>query len=372
MRRYGSPYDSAVEAAYSKAVCDFQDYQFWIEDFVNWLRMRYGSKLKLVGVQEMNKGGVLLPHVTDMPCENRWSESYLRRRIARLYCIDEWMKENNIGKTTMMTVTLSHGSAKSMCGEITIPQAFEIIKKRLRMIMNRISAEMPGIQCVVVFEPHMNGYYPGFPHVHVLYFGVISEKLQDQVKRLWSEKYKIGSYDRGVTFEVSQDNLQSGRNYVMKYLWKQLMAGMTEPAVIVFNAVAWKKHFRLFSMSPGLNAYADEVWEKKIGKEYHSDEDLDDGDVHVPESVKHCKTYIQRDDWVNPVREVKVPKPPGKFNKANPKRYREYKKNEKLLNEAFYNMNKMLAFGETKDEILSMIDNINNDNNNIDWKYTLL
>lgn len=341
MKRYGSPYDSEVESAYTKAVCNYPEYQYLIEDFINWLRIRYGAKLKLVGVQPMNKGGMLLPNIKEMPCENRWSETYLRRRIARLYCIDDWMKDNNIGKTTMMTLTLSHGSENSLCGPISIPQAFELLKRHVRLIQNRIAVEMPGLQCVVVYEPHTKGYFPGFPHVHVLYFGVIPDKLQEQVKRLWSDKYKLGSYERGITFEVSKDNLQSGRNYVMKYLWKQLMSGFTDPSVILFNAVAWKHRYRLFSMSPGLNEYADQVWADKIQQKYNSDDDLDRDDV--PPVVTHCKTFVCRDDWVNPVREVKIPRA-GKYGNSTPKKVRAYAKKAELLETAINNLDS-LSFG---------------------------
>jgi len=321
------------------------DYQYYAEDFITWIRMRENARLAIIGVcpwyirgypnEPGYEEGELVPHKVDMPCENRWSESYLRRRIARLYSIDDWLQEQEIGKTTMMTLTLSHGSLDSSLGPITIPFAFRVLGKHWQKIRRRISVDLPGIQFVSIYEPHLKGHYPGYPHLHVLYFGEIPEILQEHVKRLWSDKYKLGSYERGVTFSNTKEAIKSGRNYVMKYLWKQLTAGFTNPAVIVFNAVAWKERFRLFSISPGLNDYINNAWAERIRREYYSDEDLEENKPLPP--VIHCKTVSYRPGYPESYHDVKVPRS-GKWGNASPKKVREYQKRIALLEEARENI----------------------------------
>jgi len=105
-----------------------------------------------------------------------------------------------------------------------------------------------------VIEPHKSGY----PHLHILVFTEISQLLQDKIKQLWSEKYKAGSKEHGVDFttRISEEDINSLRNYLMKYIAKGFVITNTKfsetfwiKEQLIFNALIWKNGYRIFQPS---------------------------------------------------------------------------------------------------------------------------
>jgi hypothetical protein len=120
--------------------------------------------------------------------------------------------------------------------------------KFLNVLRNRY----PGINYVWILEPHETGY----PHCHLVVFREFSDTEQDEIKRLWSEKYHAGSYDRGieVTSKRSDESICSICNYLMKYMTKQFGDG-NEPwtdGELLFNAPIWATGTRMWGASKEL------------------------------------------------------------------------------------------------------------------------
>ena len=110
----------------------------------------------------------------------------------------------------------------------------------------RLRNRHPGANYVWVLEAHKTG----FPHCHLVIFKEFTKAEQNAIKALWSSKYEAGSLDRGVeiTSKKSDESIQSIRNYLMKYMAKEL-ALATEPWTkrdFLFNAMVWKTKTRMW------------------------------------------------------------------------------------------------------------------------------
>ena len=140
-------------------------------------------------------------------------------------------------------------SRKATGKDLTILDCFDIRKIPRTKFLNVLRNRYPGKNYVWVLEPHETGY----PHCHLVVFHKFSDTEQNEIKRLWSEKYQAGSYDRGieVTSKRSDESIQSIRNYLMKYMTKQFGNG-DEPwqdGEFLFNAMVWATGTRMWGAS---------------------------------------------------------------------------------------------------------------------------
>jgi hypothetical protein len=127
-------------------------------------------------------------------------------------------------------------------------------RPELAKLLNVLRNRYQGINYVWVLEPHETG----FPHCHLIIFREFSDDQQKVIKQLWSEKYRAGSFDRGIDFTLkkSDESIRSIRNYLMKYMIKQFGNG-DEPwsdGELLFNAMVWASCTRMWGASKELTA----------------------------------------------------------------------------------------------------------------------
>lgn len=198
-----------------------------------------------------------------IPFVHRWTPIYHKSILAKFYTLDEWMRDNP-GMVTMFTLTTYQSSTsryndgsysrKVLGKDLSILDCFNLLKASRTKFLNVLRNRYPGIYYVWVLEPHETGN----PHCHFVAFREFPVSEQDEIKRLWSEKYKAGSFDRGieVTSKRSDESIHSIRNYLMKYMAKQFIPGDVPwtDGELLFNAMVWATGTRMWGASKELTA----------------------------------------------------------------------------------------------------------------------
>jgi hypothetical protein len=190
---------------------------------------------------------------------HRWTPIYQKRLMAKLYQLDGWWKEHK-GPVTLLTLTTYQAGEYSQAikGEkVSIEDGFLLLKDGWNKLSKILRKYIQDLTYIWVIEPHSSGY----PHFHVIVFADIPQFLQDKIKQLWSEKYKVGSEKHGVDFStrIPDENINSLRNYLMKYIGKGFVITNTKfsetfwtKEQLVFNALVWKNKYRTFQPSQKL------------------------------------------------------------------------------------------------------------------------
>ena len=209
--------------------------------------------------EDQNEGDhLVLPH------EHRWSSTYRRRTYARLKAAERFVtnKWNGAVPTTLLTLTAPHNDST---GE---PRAFEAVLSDLKggweSARKVIDRETDGIdtEYLAVYEPHGSGY----PHLHVVLFGVAQPSIGRKVQEYWVDRYVEGASADAQDCEVRRGrgaDLSEPAAYVMKYLSKSLArdgeaeqtaleAMPTVHGYVEFSALMWATGSRTYSMSQGL------------------------------------------------------------------------------------------------------------------------
>ena len=195
-----------------------------------------------------------LPVVSDVEYIHRWTDTYRRAWIAKLYQLEEWHNREGLPVTLLTLTTYQDGWYSHQKGRnLTIPESFDALKtgwKKLSMILRK---ELKTIEYFWVMEPHQTGY----PHMHAMIFAEIEPELQDKISSLW-ESYGAGSREHGVDFEIrpKTEGIQSLRNYLLKYLAKGLQGTDSKfgddpllPGHWVFHSQVWKYKYRIVGSS---------------------------------------------------------------------------------------------------------------------------
>jgi hypothetical protein len=227
------------------------------KDFVEYLRWMDSAGLLISGFNNRtNKSELVCKGMS-----HRWTRLYRNKLLSKLYLVDEYVKENPT-PITLMTLTTFH-DLKYRPGDdsprLSIPDAFQVLKKSWKKLSMIIRYQMPGTEYIWIVEPQKSGY----PHLHVVLFSDVSIGMQDRIKDRWA-KYQAGDYEHGAQFEIRQpeESIQSLRNYLMKYIAKGFVSTESRfgdhkwtPAELVFNALVWDGNFRTFQPSRGLCRY---------------------------------------------------------------------------------------------------------------------
>jgi hypothetical protein len=216
------------------------------------------------GYLEGVKGGEILSFTSEglyrMPYRTRWSKEYKRGMIAKMYGVEEYLKKcSRGGVVTLLTLTGYQGGelSREVKGRVVSrEELYEEIKQGWRWLSDVIGKVSLGLEYVWVMEPHKSGY----PHMHVALFGYVSKDLQERLRRLWSEKYAVGSVEHGLDFSVKsvKESIQSVRNYLMKYITKGIGGGGKKKWTVeewVYHAIAWKNRHRYIGMSRSISRY---------------------------------------------------------------------------------------------------------------------
>jgi hypothetical protein len=190
---------------------------------------------------------------------HRWTTAYRKKLLAKLYLLDDYIKENPSAVSLLTLTVYQDGEySEQVTGKkLTIPESFELLKKSWKNLSMMIRHLLPGTEYIWIVEPHQSGY----PHLHVVLFSDVSTGIQERIKTLWSAKYKAGSFEIGADFEIRRPDqaIESLRNYLMKYIAKGFIStdsryggdGWTA-AELVFNACVWEGGYRTFQPSRGL------------------------------------------------------------------------------------------------------------------------
>jgi len=224
--------------------------------FEDYLAAKEGQVLVF---EDQNHGDrLVLPH------EHRWSATYRRRTYARLKAAERFVM-NKWGEsvpTTLLTLTAPHNDAE---GD---PRPFEAVLSDLKDGWDKarrvIRRETEGVdtEYLAVFEPHGSGY----PHLHVVLFGVAQPSIGRKVQEYWVDRYVEGASADAQDCEVRRGrgvDLSEPAAYVMKYLSKSLArdadteqtaleAMPTVHGYVEFSALMWATGCRTYSMSGGL------------------------------------------------------------------------------------------------------------------------
>jgi len=211
--------------------------------------------------EDQNEGDhLVLPH------EHRWSSTYRRRTYARLKAAERYVtaKWDGAVPTTLLTLTAPHND---MDGD---PRPFESVLADLKggweNARKVIDRETDGVdtEYLAIYEPHGSGY----PHLHVVLFGVARPSIGRKVQQYWVDRYVEGASANAQDCEVSRGrgaDLAEPAAYVMKYLSKSLArdgeaeqtaleAMPTVHGYVEFSALMWATGSRTYSMSQGLTA----------------------------------------------------------------------------------------------------------------------
>jgi len=259
-----------------------REYENLAYQFVNYLEMTENVKIGLEGLT-IKGGRGLQVLVKDIPYIHRWSECYLDSRLAKLYKLEAWLKEHPT-TVTMATYTTFHDytlTGKTVNVRYSIEQSFKVLNDGLRRSTDLLRKIRGGpVQYMNVLEPHPKS---GYPHAHVMYLSRITDQEQERLKNHWANVVGAGDYQHGLNFSVDsvfeEGEIQSVRNYLMKYMAKTLYDGWRSwtPQELVLNAVAWggkrdpfkaNRHYRTFQpsrelskiMAPDLDKKPWEMW----------------------------------------------------------------------------------------------------------------
>ena len=262
---------------------DFRLRQYYhiSRSFVEYLRTMDSMGLTISGFNNRDNKGLDKFFVAS----HRWTTGYRKKLLAKLYLLDDYIKQNP-SSITLLTLTVYQDGdySEEMTGKrLTIPESFELLKKSWKNLSMMIRHILPGTEYIWIVEPHKTGY----PHLHVVLFSDVSIGIQEKIKTLWSEKYQAGSFDHGAQFEIRRPDqaIESLRNYLMKYIAKGFIStesryggeGWTA-AELVFNACVWEGGYRTFQPSRGLQKTLGWTPERDDKIFWHTNKGKFDGD----------------------------------------------------------------------------------------------
>lgn len=216
----------------------------YIEDRIDWSVWIFGRDTKTNEDLTIHKNKI-----------HRWSQPYLNQRLAQLYKLRDWKTEHPEKPSNMWTFTVPHDYNKwgqKVRSGANHYEAWENLKQGWNRL--RDCSVMRGRSFVVFYEPHPG---TGYPHIHTMNFDSFTDEDQQHIKELWhgftgADLMEGSQYDPG-------KNPKSLVAYLMKYLAKQMCNNIDAwtSSDWLFNAIAHKNKYRLFSASRNLSAVMD-------------------------------------------------------------------------------------------------------------------
>ena len=229
-----------------------------VEAWEDYLDAKEGQML--VMEEEESGDKLVVPH------EHRWDGDYRRRTYACLKAAERHVtaKWGETVPTTMLTLTAPHKDASGDYRAFT--SVLSDLKEGWNKARDVIARETEGVETeyLAVYEPHGTGY----PHLHVLVFGVARPSLGEKVAEYWVDRYVEGASRKAQEVTVKRGRslqLESPAAYLMKYLSKSLARDGGEEATAReglptiagyrgFSALMWATGKRTYSMSEGLSS----------------------------------------------------------------------------------------------------------------------
>ena len=169
----------------------------------------------------------------DVPYIHRFCNVYASSLYAKFSQLQTWYHDHET-PVFLMTLTTSNKGK-------TIKEAFDELRDGwhglTHCIRNLRVKYGIDVEYIYVYEPHKSGY----PHMHVVLFGDLTDLDFERIKLLWSKKYKVGSYEHGVNISAprKQQEIEYVRAYILKYVQKTMDFENMSPSQFVFLAVMW-------------------------------------------------------------------------------------------------------------------------------------
>lgn len=228
-------------------------------NFVTYLADTAGKSFTIKGIDRETGEET----VRNKPYVHRWTEIYMRGFLCKMYQLENALHDD-IRDVTMITLTVRHTGK-------TAEDCIYLLREKWTKLRKVLHYYFGTIDFFRAFEAHESGY----PHMHVMYMRYLDKETQESLKRLWCEKYEMGSKVRGVHFlspkRSSDGSFDSGsigriRGYLMKYIGKSLspksddpdydynLSGKTyklkyAPKQLLFNSLLKKTKTRLWGAS---------------------------------------------------------------------------------------------------------------------------
>jgi len=251
-----------------------------VEAWEDYLVAKEGQVLCM---EDMINGDVLV-----VPHSHRWDSQYRRKTYAKLKAAEEHVQRvwGETCPTTLLTLTAPHNDERG--GHRGMVDVLEELKEawdKARRVIGR-ATEGVKTEFLAVWEPHASGY----PHLHVIVFGVARPSLGEKVTEYWTDRYVEGASKDAQSVDIRRGRslqLENPAAYLMKYLSKSLgretsgeeqtvvdslpsIAGYKE-----FSALMWATGKRTYSMSGGLSAAVKEAAPDDDDDSWDSDKERD-------------------------------------------------------------------------------------------------
>jgi hypothetical protein len=213
-------------------------------DFVDYLD-KCEQKIFMIKGYDTIKGRILnLP----MSYNNRWGLVRRKELSEKLERLDFWFEMQEDRPVTLATLTSYHPE-----GESVSDSWFKLNQARgkfLKMIKKYCGKDTDYFW---VPEPHPetdNGYV----HYHCAIFAEIPIPLENKLRKLWADKYKVGSHTYGLDFSKKEgdDKIEHLKDYLSKYLEKGFLMKKWSIGTLIFNASLWETGFRLYGASTSI------------------------------------------------------------------------------------------------------------------------
>lgn len=197
-----------------------------IDNFIGYIH--FSRSLKTWSVYKDNNTGEL--GLSTSEYMNRWAVGYKNRYLKKLHQLQDWYNLDP-QPVTFITFTTRHKKTDFIPDQITILKEYFVrIKDLIRKRKGKFS-----------YIGNMDFHKSGHAHYHYIFFLKLDKSDIDYVKKIWSEKYGVGSYDRGVHFDIiPQDRL----NFVVAYIFRHSVKLFDEefkvPGSLLFHScVRW-------------------------------------------------------------------------------------------------------------------------------------
>lgn len=205
--------------------------------------------------------------------EHRWMSRYRRETYAKIEAMEQHVKRHYGESVPTTLVTLTAGQSDRDGNPLPPASVMEDMREGWSKLRKQISRKTSGYdsEYIKVWEPHESGY----PHLHVVIVGAYLKTLEDDIRRLWCERYDIGEpWAQDVNARLNeQESALDAVGYALKYIKKGFPKDEDDirasdrverahnripekPGMDVFHSMLWALDIRQYSASQGFTQAA--------------------------------------------------------------------------------------------------------------------
>ena len=284
------------------------EYYNLAEKFCNYLKDCQDRNICVSGYNY--KSGKMV--TANLDYDNRWNANTRRKLSRRLDNLEYWFDLQQGRPVTLISLTSDHAGS--------IRQQWDRLNCSRTLLLKLIRKYFGDVDYFWVVEPQKSGY----AHYHLAVFADVSndtkdkfyEGIEDKFRRLWSQKYKVGSHTYGLDFvhRLGTNPLTKLKDYLTKYLRKGFALDNWTPAVLVFNTLLWETGYRLYGASKRLSGimkiepqpHKDTVWLK-------TEITTADGETYTHRGRLYIPEWLDSDFWLTSDGQLLPGDPPPKY-----------------------------------------------------------